>query len=89
MLSVEHHLVKRPLCKNIVNDFATKEVCGKRSQYCIFSHANEIRHIRSALQKLRLLPIIHGQLKSIKVGSDIYLMSLRGGDVTLGTTVGK
>lgn len=48
-----------------------------------FSHANEILHI----QKLCLLSVIHGQLKSIKVGSDIYLMSLHGGDITLGTTV--
>lgn len=86
MLSIEHHLVKRLLFKNIVNDFATKEVCSKRSQCVFFSHANEIRHIRFALQKLRLLSIIHGQLKSIKVGSDIYL--IHGGDVTLGTTVG-
>lgn len=35
MLSIEHHLVKRLLFKNIVNDLATKEVRGKCSQ-CVF-----------------------------------------------------
>lgn len=49
MLSIEHHLVKRLLFKNIVNDFATNEVCGKHSQCLFFPHANEVRHICSAL----------------------------------------